>query len=351
MQILPPLPTDQRPPIPHFTPVPRKSPRHDGWTPDRQRAFIAALADTGSVTSAARRIGLSPSTAYALRHFTGAEEFAAAWDAALGHGVRQLADIAIDRAIEGVPVPIFWKGQQVGERRWYNDRLLMLILRHHVSADGRGATILSPPRSQAQIEQEAAENCPTCRTRAEQAEEAATQAQAEREAFPPRWLTDLFKRYEAKVKTERRHRLAGEVIAADYTLRQLTHIELVLSMGGRSAEMLDMWSTADGQEPTACHDESLFADPISKLLDELRAKVWARQDGNLERPALPHHHRTLPPGTDQWPCEGDTHEERKSARFVAQARIAQAQAEWEAAWNEETWREWHTGGAKGERPA
>ncbi len=31
-----------------FDPVPRKTKRSDGWTPDRQRAFIAALSATGS---------------------------------------------------------------------------------------------------------------------------------------------------------------------------------------------------------------------------------------------------------------------------------------------------------------
>ena len=42
-----------RPPghtLPDFDPVPRKY-RHDGWTPERQKAFIAALADTGSVSA------------------------------------------------------------------------------------------------------------------------------------------------------------------------------------------------------------------------------------------------------------------------------------------------------------
>ena len=34
--------------LPAFEPVPRKF-RHDGWTRERQKAFIAALADTGSV--------------------------------------------------------------------------------------------------------------------------------------------------------------------------------------------------------------------------------------------------------------------------------------------------------------
>ncbi|MCZ8171731.1 MAG: LysR family transcriptional regulator, partial [Brevundimonas sp.] len=58
-----PLPHDQ---LPAFDPVPRKH-RHDGWTPERQRAFIGALADTGSVSRAARHVNMSPEGAYYLR--------------------------------------------------------------------------------------------------------------------------------------------------------------------------------------------------------------------------------------------------------------------------------------------
>jgi hypothetical protein len=100
--------------------------------------------------------------------------------------------------------------------------------------------------------------------------------------------------------------------------------------------MLDLWSTDDGQR--ANFRNELFADPISKILDDIRTKVWARQDGGLERPALPHDHRKLPPTTE--PCSGDTRAERKAARLAAQARIVQAQAEWEAAWSEEKWAEY-----------
>ena len=44
-----------------FTPVPRKMERVDGWTADRQRAFIAALSATGSKRRAARAIGMAAS--------------------------------------------------------------------------------------------------------------------------------------------------------------------------------------------------------------------------------------------------------------------------------------------------
>lgn len=124
-----PTPPDQRPPIPEFTPVPRKY-RHDGWTPERQRAFIDALAETGSVGRAARRLNMSAEGAYYLRRQPGAESFRAAWTAAIDFGVQNLTDIAMERAIDGVPVPVFWKGEQVGEKRSYNDRLLMFMLRH-----------------------------------------------------------------------------------------------------------------------------------------------------------------------------------------------------------------------------
>jgi hypothetical protein len=49
-----------------WIPVLRKR-RHDGWTPEKQREFVEALADSGSVVGAARAVGLSEQNAYALR--------------------------------------------------------------------------------------------------------------------------------------------------------------------------------------------------------------------------------------------------------------------------------------------
>jgi hypothetical protein len=43
--------------LPTFTPVPRISPRHTGWTPERQIGFVEALADLGSVRAAANAVG------------------------------------------------------------------------------------------------------------------------------------------------------------------------------------------------------------------------------------------------------------------------------------------------------
>lgn len=128
-------------PLPTFTPVPRRY-RHDGWTPERQKAFIEALADTGCVTRAAGMVNMAQANAYALRRAPGAEAFRRAWDAALDFGLKRLKDIAFERAIEGQLVPVFVAGKLMGFRRKRNDALLMFCLRHYgQDAEGRRTTI------------------------------------------------------------------------------------------------------------------------------------------------------------------------------------------------------------------
>lgn len=114
-----------------FKPVPRGRIRADGWSPERQRAFIEALADSGCVTRAAGVVGMAPEGAYALRRHPGGKSFAEAWDRAQDVGVQRLRDIVFERAIEGVPIPVYYKGEQVGARRWFDNSLLKFILRHH----------------------------------------------------------------------------------------------------------------------------------------------------------------------------------------------------------------------------
>lgn len=133
---------DARPALPDFTPVPRQRLRHDGWTPERQRAFIEALADTGSVTRAAGMVNMAQRNCYYLKRQPGAEEFRRAWDAALDFGVDRLKDIAFERAIEGELIPFFLNGQLVGYRRKYNNALLMFCIRHYgQDASGKRTTI------------------------------------------------------------------------------------------------------------------------------------------------------------------------------------------------------------------
>ena len=72
--------------FPQFAPVAVRA-RHDGWTAQRQRRFIEALASNGCVAEASR-------------------------------------------AIEGVEQPVYHFGAVVGTRRVYNDRLIMFLLRN-----------------------------------------------------------------------------------------------------------------------------------------------------------------------------------------------------------------------------
>jgi hypothetical protein len=141
MQNRTPIAAEARPPLPEFTPVPRKY-RHDGWTPERQKAFIGALADTGSVSRAAAMVNMAQANCYTLRRAPGAESFRRAWEAALDFGVARLKDIAFERAIDGYLVPVFVAGKLMGFRRRHNDALLMFCLRHYgQDAGGKRTTI------------------------------------------------------------------------------------------------------------------------------------------------------------------------------------------------------------------
>ena len=128
------------PPLPQtfaFEPVPSASNRRDGWTPERQRAFIAALSKIGIVTAAAKSVGMSRKSAYALLKRAGPESsFVRAWSGAQAAGETTAWFTAIERALDGLEVPYFYRGQQRGTRRIYNDRLLIAALRSIDRAQG-----------------------------------------------------------------------------------------------------------------------------------------------------------------------------------------------------------------------
>lgn len=129
---------------PAFAPVPVRA-RKDGWTPERQDRFIAALHATRSVGAAARAAGMTRASAYRLRDRPGAGSFAAAWGAAVAPDpeastdIRSASDDLWDRAMNGRVIPIIRKGVQVGHRvRPDNKALLTLMRRFDRSTRGIG---------------------------------------------------------------------------------------------------------------------------------------------------------------------------------------------------------------------
>lgn len=155
-----------------FIPAATQRRRRDGWTPERQAAFIGALMRIGLVSAAARHVGMSPKSAYALlkrdrlaewdeyarnvardghghpivepkREKTDDEplSYAEAWELAIEMGRDSARDLALDRAINGTATPVFYGGRQCGERRNYHDGLLLAALR----SQDRGLPMMTPP--------------------------------------------------------------------------------------------------------------------------------------------------------------------------------------------------------------
>jgi hypothetical protein len=109
----------------------RRRPRHDGWTEEKQRRFIEALADTGLVSHAAKAVGMGRESANRLRRSPHGAAFARAWDAARLHAGAALEDIAFERAIEGVEHNVYNEyGDVVATKHVVNDRMLTFLLSH-----------------------------------------------------------------------------------------------------------------------------------------------------------------------------------------------------------------------------
>jgi len=121
-------PRRRLPRVPAFYPVPVK-PSHNGWTMERQAHFLGWLAETGSVSAACARVGMSRNSAYKLRKRTDAESFAAAWDAALGMPVRRVTiDDLQFLAYHGLVRPRFRGGKYIGSRQKPDHSALLRLL-------------------------------------------------------------------------------------------------------------------------------------------------------------------------------------------------------------------------------
>jgi hypothetical protein len=124
-----PAPSEEAAELPAFTPVPLSRSRRDGWTAERQRAFIAALAERGVVGAAARSVGMGATSAYNLRRRAGAESFAQAWDQVVEQARDRALAFVLDRVLNGTTRPRFYRARYVGTAHGYETRLALAALR------------------------------------------------------------------------------------------------------------------------------------------------------------------------------------------------------------------------------
>jgi hypothetical protein len=260
----------------HFEPVVRKCVRHDGWLHERQIEFIVALTVLGHAGQAAIAVGGTMSGAYKLRTAAGGEGFAAAWDSALAlHHSRHPRPEPRGRPSRGEIE------SGVGRKPW-------------------PAPAPPTPRDPEEEEREKEE-----------------------------MFDEILVKYLMKLQAEREARLAGCIVEADYYVRQLSWLEVVLDLGGRGPDLLKRLRSGD------LHPGEVVATPVSLVLERIRRGYWAMM-GEPERPPSPElgiiiddEFATGPPLEGQ---RGDPHlsdAEWRRRREEREALAAEAQRLWE----------------------
>lgn len=258
-----------------FVPVPLRIKRVDGWTPERQRAYIAALAAAGSPHQAAQAIGMSASGLPRLRTLEGAEGFVAAEARAMA----MAAERQRGRISAGVAA--------VESEAW------------------------QPPAPPPPPEED----------------------EAEEDRRKEEWFDAFLKKYLLKVGQERESRLAGRIVEADYYLRQLTHIEVMIDLASQG-HGLDRLK--DFRE-SGRHITDIAETPMSRILGQARRAQWA-EIGDPPRPEHPprrylEHHGHFSTEPSEY-CRGGSIESIQAQQRAFEerhARDAAAQVEWEAA--------------------
>ena len=126
-------------------PRPGRAQRADGWTPERIRSFLEAMARGLSVTAAAAEAGMTARTAYRL--YGRADAFRLAWDAALQSARPPAAGPFRSRVLHGYVEPIIRHGKVWGERHRFDNRHTMAVLTGSTAASPRTGRTGSKPAS------------------------------------------------------------------------------------------------------------------------------------------------------------------------------------------------------------
>ena len=225
-------------PLLSFEPVVRKIRRPDGWTAELQRELIARLAATGTIQAAVWQMGKHATGAEALYKMPSADSFRASWDAA----------VIIGRRRNGLDSHPPYQGDVPG------------IVRRRQSSPERGggpAQLGEGPDDTPEMDEE--------------------QQIALIEGLFYKWL--------GKIEAEREARLAGEVVAADFYLRQVTFFEVAFDLMTEGFGQ-DGWQVLSTLRRGGHHHTQIAATPMSQMLDAKRRELWLAM-GEPERPEHP----------------------------------------------------------------
>jgi hypothetical protein len=121
--------------------------------------------------------------------------------------------------------------------------------------------------------------------------------------------------YLGRVGQERKCRLAGDIIGADFYLRQLTHMEVMLEFGGALKYIL--WDCEGG---TSDGSKSVYGTEVTEELDRMRREAWA-EAGDPDRPRMINNRTELP----NYIVGGPDIYERQALLEDATSRAAEAQ--------------------------
>jgi hypothetical protein len=103
------------------------APRIDGWTYERQAAFLMALAQSGTVSQACAVAEMSAASAYMLRREPRGLAFQLGWHAAHLMARDRLEDVMLEAAIVGIE-SVSTRVDGVTRRRAINSNLSMAVL-------------------------------------------------------------------------------------------------------------------------------------------------------------------------------------------------------------------------------
>ncbi len=262
-----------------FDPVPRRQ-RVNGWDADAQRAFIALLATTGSKRRAALAIGRNAFGVDQLLKDERGDSFRTAFDRAMAiakqNGAMKLATGVADAAARNA----------------------------QMTPSSRLKGFEPDPEGEGMPEHEKIEI-----------------------------LESIFQKFMRKVEAERKARLAGEVVAADYYLRQVTVCEIAFDMMAERLD-LDPWLTMSRFRRDGYNIFEIAETEMSRLLDAHRRDLWAEM-ADPERPEHPPQRYLLSKGSVsieplEYRMGGEEGEKLKAEYARRHAEDAEAQAKWEA---------------------